>query len=369
MSNRASLLHNGDADSYNKLSDDYTSGEPILSPNSASTTSSLSEKLRLHKRWVIAAVSAVVLVMLIAAVYAVIRKEEDESGNRREPDTHYLTSYRLPRSVEPVAYELNLLIDLSPSNLQFGGEVFIDCVVREETAQIVLHAQLMTIDRVVLRTANNSVVNSTWQLQEASGSSQWVANQFLVIDLDGREVLSVNQTVQILVAYHAPLTNSLAGLYYSTYATPAQPDAPIYIATTQFEPTDARRAFPCFDEPSFKATFHVAITAQSSHPTTLFNTKPEKVEQLPINGTSWYRTTFERTPVMSTYLLAWVVCDFASTSTSTAAPTNTVVSTWASPTQVNATINATYIGARQTEAYNKLFDLNFPLSKQDMIAV
>ena len=365
MASRDSLLHNGDADSYNKLSDDYTNSD-ALSPSSAATTSSLSEKLRQHKRWVIAVVAVIVLIMLVAAAYAVIRKEEDERP-ARDRDTAYKTSYRLPHSVIPTAYSLDLLIDLTPSSLSFYGEVVITAAAVESTSQVVLHAQLMTIDQVTVRSSTGAQINSTWQLQEQSGDSEWVANQFLVIDLDYDRVLAPNESIELIIDYHAPLTNSLAGLYYSTYGTPAQPDVPIFIATTQFEPTDARRAFPCFDEPIFKATFDVSITAQSDHPTTLFNTMPESTRQLTINGTSWYQTTFARTPRMSTYLLAWVVCDFQSTTTNTSS--GVVFSTWASPDQRNATINATYIGARQTEVYETLFNLRFPLPKQDMIAV
>ena len=115
----------------------------------------------------------------------------------------------------------------------------------------------------------------------------------------------------------------------------------------------------------------MSITAQSDHPTTLFNTLPISSEPLTINGASWYRTKFARTPPMSTYLLAWVVCDFESTTTNTTTDpkTNVVFSTWASPAQRNATINATQIGALQTVAYEQLFNLPFPLAKQDMIAV
>ena len=366
MASRESLLRNSDDGEYNKLSDDYTSGDVALSPRSAATTSSLSAKLREHKRWVIAVIAVIVLLMLVAAAYAVIRKEEDAHHDHPR-DTAFKTRYRLPSHVAPTAYTLKMLIDLAPGSMLFNGEVAIQVSVLESTSQVILHAQQMAIDRVLIRTSDGTQINNTWQLQEHSGDSEWVANQFLVIDLDYGAELAANTTFALLIDYHANLTNSLAGLYYSTYASPDRPDLPIYIATTQFEPTDARRAFPCFDEPIYKATFDVTIAAQSTHPTTLFNTLPLSTRSLTINGTSWYETTFRTTPKMSTYLLAWVVCDFQSTTTNTS--TGVMVSTWASPFQRNATINATQIAARQTEAYEQLFKLDFPLPKQDMIAV
>ena len=95
---------------------------------------------------------------------------------------------------------------------------------------------------------------------------------------------------------------------------------PRYIAATHFEPTDARAAFPCFDEPDLKANFSLSIVREPRH-ITLFN--------MPLKSTAPYGTgllkdDYEASVKMSTYLVAIVVCDFKNVSDHTAS--NTLVS-------------------------------------------
>lgn len=106
----------------------------------------------------------------------------------------------------------------------------------------------------------------------------------------------------------------MAGFYRSKYkpAVPAVPsvakdDEYHYMFSTQFESCDARRAFPCFDEPNLKATFDFEIEIPEDQ--TAISNMPEK-ETKKSSKPGFKVVSFEKTPVMSTYLLAWAAGDF-----------------------------------------------------------
>lgn len=106
----------------------------------------------------------------------------------------------------------------------------------------------------------------------------------------------------------------MAGFYRSKYKPAVTPAASVakddeyhYMFSTQFESCDARRAFPCFDEPNLKATFDFEIEVPEDQ--TALSNMPEK-ETKKASKSGFKVVSFEKTPVMSTYLLAWAVGDF-----------------------------------------------------------
>lgn len=109
------------------------------------------------------------------------------------------------------------------------------------------------------------------------------------------------------------MNNAMAGFYRSKYkpAVPPAKSVPMdgdhhCMFSTQFESCDARRAFPCFDEPNLKATYDLSIEIPED--LTALSNMPEKTVESSQNG--FKIVTFEKTPMMSTYLLAWAVGDF-----------------------------------------------------------
>lgn len=106
----------------------------------------------------------------------------------------------------------------------------------------------------------------------------------------------------------------MAGFYRSKYkpkgdvpASVAKDDEFHYMFSTQFEACDARRAFPCFDEPNLKATFDVELEVPKDQ--VALSNMPEK-EIKPSKRDGFHTVVFERSPIMSTYLLAWAIGDF-----------------------------------------------------------
>ena len=144
------------------------------------------------------------------------------------------------------------------------------------------------------------------------------------------------------------------------------------MAATQFEEHDARRAFPCFDEPSFKATFSITIDSEPQYPTVLSNMPVIDTTVLP---SGWLRTTFNKTVVMSTYLVAMAVTDFVYSEEISACVTsdgynaNITTRVWAPRQLYNSTIIPARIAAAQIAYYCQYFDVAYPLPKEDHIMV
>ena len=113
----------------------------------------------------------------------------------------------------------------------------------------------------------------------------------------------VSGTVKICIEFTAALNDRLLGFYRSKYKDGSGKTK--YLATTQFEAADARRAFPCWDEPAIKATFDVSLLVEQ-HMTAISN-MPEKSKN---NVNSKVLVEFQRTPIMSTYLLYLGVGEF-----------------------------------------------------------
>ncbi|KAF9079195.1 hypothetical protein BGX23_004782, partial [Mortierella sp. AD031] len=112
------------------------------------------------------------------------------------------------------------------------------------------------------------------------------------------------------ITYDGILSDKMAGFYRSSYKD-AEGNTK-YMGVTQFEATDARRAFPCWDEPAAKATYSISLTV----PTELVALSNMPVASETQEGDK-KTVHFEKTPIMSTYLVAWAVGEFEYIETTT----------------------------------------------------
>merc|ERR1712136_561713 len=109
-------------------------------------------------------------------------------------------------------------------------------------------------------------------------------------------------------SFRGELNADLDGFYRST--SKEENGAETIIATSQMQTEGARRTFPCFDEPEYKARFEITMIYQDPYiPVT--NMPEVSIETVTIDGQNWYSSTYEKSPVMSTYLLAMTVTDFS----------------------------------------------------------
>jgi len=200
----------------------------------------------------------------------------------------------LPANVKPNKYRLTLQPDLS--TFTFKGEQTVDIEIVEPTARIVLNAAELEITGVTLR-RNGS---------ETSTHSVSLDGDAETVTLDFGRTLSPGRA-QLEMEFTGILNDRLVGFYRSEYQDAEGQTR--YLATTQFEATDARRAFPCWDEPDFKASFGVTLLVPED---LMAVSNGAEIEREPLDD-GRVAVTFADTIVMSTYLVAFVVGPFEAT--------------------------------------------------------
>ncbi len=203
--------------------------------------------------------------------------------------------YRLPTSVIPSHYNLHLTPDLQSET--FTGEVEITVEILEPSSAILLNCKEIELKSARLIGGVGEIKTTDFTYDEEP--------ERVTLKLDD-QALPGSYTLSI--EFDGILNRKLAGFYISTFTDDSGEERKI--ATTQFESTDARRAFPCFDEPAMKASFEVALTV----PNDLFaaSNGPIVSEEVSDDGTE--RTVkFGTTIKMSTYLVAFIVGPFEAT--------------------------------------------------------
>jgi aminopeptidase N len=197
---------------------------------------------------------------------------------------------RLPPTAIPRRYGLSLKID--PKRPRFSGVTTIQVELPQPTSYIALHARDIAVSRAVARLGGTEI-SATAQGRLAH---RGIAPEELVLTFS-RELPA--GTAEIEIAYDAPFAADLAGLYRAE-------EAGRMYAFTQFEVADARRAFPCFDEPIFKTPYDVSITAPSDN---LAVANAAEVSHEPASdGMTVHR--FATSRPLPSYLVAFAVGDF-----------------------------------------------------------
>ena len=188
--------------------------------------------------------------------------------------------------------------------------------------------------------------------------------QTVTISFD--KTIPAGSKAQIKQTFTGSLNDNMAGFYRSSYKHPD--GSTQYLATTQMEPTDARRAFPCFDEPALKAEYSVTLIADKKH-TCLSNMDQASEREIDskITGGKRKAVTFNKTPLMSTYLLAFIIGELQCIETNYF---RVPVRVFATPDKdIEHGRFSVELAAKTLEFYEKTFDSKFPLPKMDMAAI
>ncbi|XP_053387798.1 aminopeptidase N-like [Mercenaria mercenaria] len=267
-----------------------------------------------------------------------------------------VSNVRLPTALKPLLYTLELqphMYTMNPDEFTFNGSVRILFHCMENTDNITLHINQLNLTGYISVTHENKI-EDLYQRHEFD-----IARQFIIIYTKIQLIAGRNYTVDIS-SFVGPLVPGLSGLYISSYT---REDTKIYLATTMMAPIDARKVFPCQDEPAFKAEFDVTILRKESKKA-ISNTP---LAQSVSRGDDWVADKFERTPKMSTYLLAFIICDFNYTQNTT--KSGITYRAWSRPEATDQTQYSLDVGVRILTFYEKYFNIPYPLPKQDMIAI
>ena len=256
--------------------------------------------------------------------------------------------YRLPRTVIPSHYDLTLTPDLV--NATFGGHVVVDVDVVESASQIVVNTAELTLASVALANADGQRLSASVTTDEEAERS--------TLTLDG---VAEPGAWKLDIEFDGILNDDLRGFYRSVYVDPDGNEKTI--ATTQFEATEARRAFPCWDEPDLKATYGVTLVVDDGLATVSNGPEVERTDL----GDGKVAVRFADTMKMSTYLVAFIVGDLEATD-----PVDVdgiPLRILYPPGKGHLTDFALDVAAFSLRYYADYYDIPYPGGKMDKIAI
>ncbi|KAI5299773.1 hypothetical protein KEM55_001781, partial [Ascosphaera atra] len=270
--------------------------------------------------------------------------------------------------IKPAHYNLSLYDLKFAGSWSYNGTVKVDCKVVEETDEIVLNTKEIEVHSAQI-TAGDATL-------KASDISYDKLNERATFKFPSK-ITPAGADAKLVIDFSAKINDHMAGFSRAKYtpavtpheATPTDGQSH-YMFSTQFEACDARQAFPCFDEPNLKATFDFEIeipkglTALSNMP--VKSTRAGSNDKLEV-------VSFERTPIMSTYLLAWALGDFEYVEAMTERKYKDgkpipvrIYTTRGLKNQAEFAVSYAY---RTVDYFSEIFDVDYPLPKMDMLAV
>ncbi|VDD76479.1 unnamed protein product [Mesocestoides corti] len=261
---------------------------------------------------------------------------------------------RLPTSVKPINYELDFVPNLS--DLSFTGQASVLLEVVEPTNKVVFNSKALDISSVYYCDSEGAITYDDDQETVTFMFPKGLTTGEAKLDMKFKGVLA----------------DDMQGIYRSVYKDSSGKEN--NILATQFQSVYARRAFPCMDEPGLKATFGISLVALDNQ--VALSNMPEVSRTVvptpagcpdPPDGHNYVKIRFDKSPIMSTYLVAMVVGDFEYVSSNV--ENGVEVRVYTPPGKKAFGEYALEVATKSLPFYTKLFDCNYPLPKLDLIAI
>mmetsp|Transcript_22129 Transcript_22129/g.33663 ORF Transcript_22129/g.33663 Transcript_22129/m.33663 type:complete len:891 (+) Transcript_22129:120-2792(+) len=265
----------------------------------------------------------------------------------------------LPSTIVPKRYDLKLTPNLE--QFTFNGDISIQVETSDDLdkdcKEIVMHAKELCLISASFTVVGKDGTGASVEAEEIRDNKKATTVTFIF-----PESIPASSTLLVSIQYSGFLNNQMAGFYRSSY-TDINGNKKI-MASTQFESLDARRCFPCWDEPGVKAVFGVTMVVPSN--LTALSNMPEKCSKSLSCG-KLREISYLDSPIMSTYLLAFVVGEFDYVQ----AQTNhgVLIKVYTPPGQVEKGRFALDSAVKSLDAYDDFFGIPYPLPKLDMVAI
>ncbi|KAH9882917.1 hypothetical protein J1614_000283 [Plenodomus biglobosus] len=274
----------------------------------------------------------------------------------------------LPAWVKPAHYAVSLHDIEFGGNFSYKGTVKITTKITKDDGfnDLVLNAHQLKIEGAELKAGDR-----THSVKHVSYDEKRQR-----VTLDFGQKIDYKGEAELEIKFEGTINNIMAGFYRSKYKPKGEVPASVakdnefhYMFSTQFESCDARRAFPCFDEPNLKATFDVELEVPKDQ--IALSNMPEK-ETKPSKRDGFHTVVFERSPIMSTYLLAWAIGDFEYVEAFTERKYNgknipvRVYTTRGLKEQGRFALDNCH---KVVDYFSEVFQIDYPLPKVDLLAV
>ncbi|KAF7361545.1 Aminopeptidase 1 [Mycena sanguinolenta] len=255
--------------------------------------------------------------------------------------------YRLPTNVKPTHYDLTFWTDLE--SLEFGGFVTVDLEILEEVSAIVLNCS------DDLKLGDASVRCITLDVHELQSARIVADKELNRATLNFNTALPAGSKAQVKISYTAMLRGSMNGYYKSAWQRDGKTE---YYALTQFQPTDARAAVPCWDEPQLKATWTITMISRAE--TVNLSNMPAESEA-PYDPSSAFGTLLSTLPKKDAQ---WKITNVVMPLSGRTIP----LRVYATPDIINQGQFCLDVKAKVLPLYEKIFDIEYPLPKLDTLA-
>ncbi|KAL1453821.1 hypothetical protein WDU94_010133, partial [Cyamophila willieti] len=292
-------------------------------------------------------------VLLLLSLFLFVDCTEDTKANSTDGGG----DFRLPQTFTPVHYDLSIFTDVKEPDFKYNGKVIITVTCIKDTPDLVLHMKNLTINYEAVTCSSGNITGNGTKPKSHKYDEKL---QMVTFTFDKPFIAKQEYTVEI--PFDGVISEEMNGFYRSSY-TIEKTNTTKWLAGTDFEPIDARRAFPCFDEPAMKATFTIHI----GHPKDLI-----AISNMPVNNSGpmpdkpeWVLDTFKESVKMSTYLVGFIVSDFSFKETKGSVPFRTFTHKDKLP-EIEL---AAELGPKYLSFYEEYYGIKYSLPKMDMIAL